>query len=672
MKKPWQIWTLFIVSVAFAFAALVWLSAKALESNARERHAWNEAELARRRAEQQELVSIALWRMDGMLAPLVAQETSRPYFFYRPFYKMASNSKTKASDPTTDSVPSPLLLATPDYVLLHFQIEENGNWTSPQRPVGDNLQEALARGLGSNQISLANARLAALSDSVTFSDLRASLPDMLLQPVEIGEDIMALNNLMGNLPFTVDQDIANSSAEGLQSDHNGQANAPPNANTSPSQQLTRTPVFQQQVDSQQVDSQQMAVPELEQQQSSDAAQRSDPMLRASNDFVRRNQAAQNYAFNQRLQWHTNAALFAAEHSLVRESATQSMWVEDKLLIARRIEAGDRETIQGCWLDWDRLVETLTREVEELLPNAKLAATLPDSDVKQGQRLATLPVHLVLDKPTLAEVILRTDQPSSSAITVSLVAAWGCLLLTTGAVAILLQGVVKLSERRGAFVSAVTHELRTPLTTFRMYAEMLSQNMVPDPTQRAQYLETLRVEADRLSHLVENVLQYARLERGRPGRNRKPVQVNLLLDRFSDRLHDRAAQAEMQLIISCPETVDVTITTDATAVEQILFNLVDNACKYAANAERKLVVVTCDSKQKAVRFRVRDYGPGISSREATRLFQPFSKSADQAANSAPGVGLGLALCKRLAHDLGGSLTLAAPADGGAEFILTLPK
>ncbi|HAY81114.1 MAG TPA: hypothetical protein DCY79_15015 [Planctomycetaceae bacterium] len=670
MKRPWQIWMLFVVSVAFAFAALVWLSAKAIESNTRERQAWGEAELARRQAEQQELVSSALWRMDGMLAPLVSQETSRPYFFYQPFYKLATNSKTKGSAPTTESVPSPLLLAIPDYVLLHFQIDEDGTWTSPQRPVGKDVQHALVCGLDETQLSLAKERLGTLSESVAFGDLQASLPDELLQPVDIGEEMMVVNNLIGDvagnvLPARRGGDPPGVDPESQVSQNADSLEQSSNTNAARQQQLARAPVFQQQIDAQQAEPPQ-------QQQKIGKIKQSIPMLRASNDFVRRNQATQNYAFNQRLQWHANAALLSAENSLARETATQSMWVDDKLLIARRVEAGDRNIIQGCWLDWDRLVETLKLEVDELLPDAELAATLPDSQVKQGQRLATLPVHLVFSEPQLEDVSAGTAQTSRSAIHAALLAAWLCLLLTTCAVAVLLQGVVKLSERRGAFVSAVTHELRTPLTTFRMYAEMLSQNMVPDPNKRAQYLETLQVEADRLSHLVENVLQYARLERGRPGKNRASVQVNEMLDRFSGRLRDRAAQADMELTIRQPEAVDVTLFTDATAVEQILFNLVDNACKYAASAERKQIVVACDVEGKTVRFGVRDYGPGISAREATRLFRPFSKSVDQAANSAPGVGLGLALCKRLANDLGGRLRVASPDDGGSEFVLTLPK
>ena len=77
-------------------------------------------------------------------------------------------------------------------------------------------------------------------------------------------------------------------------------------------------------------------------------------------------------------------------------------------------------------------------------------------------------------------------------------------------------MASLSERRGAFVSAVTHELRTPLTTLRMYTEMLADGMVPDEPRRRSYLQTLRAEADRLGHLVENVLAYSRLERNRRG------------------------------------------------------------------------------------------------------------------------------------------------------------
>jgi signal transduction histidine kinase len=235
------------------------------------------------------------------------------------------------------------------------------------------------------------------------------------------------------------------------------------------------------------------------------------------------------------------------------------------------------------------------------------------------------------------------------IRISLVVAWACLLVTSFAAAMMLHSVVALSERRGAFVSAVTHELRTPLTTFRMYAEMLAGGMVPEADQRQRYLDTLRVEADRLAHLVENVLQYARLERGRPGKRREQVSLASLLDRCESRLAERAAQAEMTLVVEATDADrDSTLATDSAAVEQILFNLVDNACKYAAAAADKRIhlEIACDSRR--VRIAVRDHGPGISRAGRKKLFQPFSKSVHEAASTAPGVGL-TGPCRRLASD-----------------------
>jgi K+-sensing histidine kinase KdpD len=109
------------------------------------------------------------------------------------------------------------------------------------------------------------------------------------------------------------------------------------------------------------------------------------------------------------------------------------------------------------------------------------------------------------------------------------------------------------------------------------------------------------------------------------------------------------------------------------VEQILFNLVDNACKYAApRAAQPVIHVEADTSGKFAMLRVRDHGGGISRSEQRRIFHPFHKSADQAAHSAPGVGLGLALCRRLATAIGGTITLDATHKDGACFMLRLPK
>jgi signal transduction histidine kinase len=233
--------------------------------------------------------------------------------------------------------------------------------------------------------------------------------------------------------------------------------------------------------------------------------------------------------------------------------------------------------------------------------------------------------------------------------------------------------VSLSERRGAFVSAVTHELRTPLTTFKMYSEMLADGMVTDEEKRQQYLGTLCSEANRLSHLVENVLAYARLERGSARRRVERVSLGTLIERILPRLQERADRSEMKLVVDADaKALGTIVHVDAAAVEQILFNLVDNACKYAApNATEKQIHLEALPDGKFAMLRVRDHGQGIGPEAARRLFKPFSKSAQEAAHSAPGIGLGLALCRRLSRSIGGDLKFVAQATRGACFELRLP-
>jgi signal transduction histidine kinase len=279
-------------------------------------------------------------------------------------------------------------------------------------------------------------------------------------------------------------------------------------------------------------------------------------------------------------------------------------------------------------------------------------------------LAALPARLV------AGPAPEEPQRGWSPVGLSLAIAWGCLAMVAVAIAALLRGVLALSERRGTFVSAVTHELRTPLTTFRLYTEMLDEGMVPEEAARQSYLRALRREADRLGHLVENVLTFARLERGRPDHHRERVTPAELFDRLVPRLAERARRDGMDLLARAAEPA-ASLHTDLSLVEQILSNLVDNATKYARTAVDRRIHLEAEVAGHRLELTVRDHGPGLSRRASRRLFRPFSKSAHDAAHSAPGVGLGLALSRRIARALGGELQLKQDSPEGACFLLTLP-
>ena len=121
----------------------------------------------------------------------------------------------------------------------------------------------------------------------------------------------------------------------------------------------------------------------------------------------------------------------------------------------------------------------------------------------------------------------------------------------------------------------------------------------------------------------------------------------------------------------PGVAERVVRTNPLALEQILFNLVDNACKYAGRAADKRITLSGKVEPGGVALRIEDRGPGIPAAQAARLFRPFSKSSQEAADSAPGLGLGLALSRRMVRSMGGDLRYDGSA-AGAAFILTLPN
>lgn len=359
----------------------------------------------------------------------------------------------------------------------------------------------------------------------------------------------------------------------------------------------------------------------------------------------------------------NAPPFAGRRLSAAE-VLQPVWLGDHLILARLVRVNGGSYLQGCWLDWAAIQTELRAEIAEVLPHAVIKPNPGGAVDARGRMLATLPAVLHPGAVTL------DAPPVFSPIKLMLLIAWSCMLLPAVGVAILLLGAVSLSQRRGAFVSAVTHELRTPLTTFRIYTEMLTEGMVPDE-KRADYLATLRAEADRLGHMVENVLAYARLERGRPQDSLETVRLHDLVERAAGQLNEVTERAGARLELELTSNTEpANVHADVSAVERILVNLVDNACKYAAATEGAIHLETGQDGKFAL-LRVRDHGPGIPGEDRRRLFRPFFKSAREAAHSAPGVGLGLALSRRLARQMGGDLRIEDRTPDGACFVLSLP-
>jgi signal transduction histidine kinase len=349
-----------------------------------------------------------------------------------------------------------------------------------------------------------------------------------------------------------------------------------------------------------------------------------------------------------------------------DTTFQPVWAGEELYLVRRVQTGRGDRLQAIRIDWPELRGWLLGQVKDLLPGADLLPDAPEA-ADPGRRLALLPVRLS------AGTVAPPAQSAWTPARYTLAAGSATIVLVVAAVGILLLGSVRQSRRRGELASAVTHELRTPLTTFRLYTDMLAEGMVA-PAEQPDYFATLRAEADRLGHLVENVLAYSRLERRQPPQLER-VELATLLGELRDRLAAPAARAGMELAVSLPsaELAGEQVQVDRAAVERIALNLIDNACKYAASGDESRLDLHAVRRGRHCALLFQDHGPGIPRRERHRLFRPFHKSATRAAGHAPGVGLGLALSRRLARGMGGDLRLAhAGTQGGAVFELLLRR
>lgn len=327
---------------------------------------------------------------------------------------------------------------------------------------------------------------------------------------------------------------------------------------------------------------------------------------------------------------------------------------------------DRGRMQVYVADWQVLEARLLEQIRDSLPNARLRAIDGPSDPSAASGLILASAPIALDAP-------RPPAPPVTGLTptrLTLLVAWGALAFAVAAVGVALRRIVDLSDRRSRFASSVTHELRTPLTTFRLYSEMLADGMVTDAAQRQTYLDTLKSESSRLATLVENVLAYARVEEGRMPVRRERIAVADLLLRTQPVLERRAQDASMTLSVAAGDAAASVVDVDPAVVAQVLFNLVDNACKYAKDAAQRTIEVTAATRDGAVLLRVRDHGPGLAADRARAAFTPFERAGRPAGDTVPGIGLGLALSRALARDLGGDLDLERGGDG-ASFVLTLP-
>jgi signal transduction histidine kinase len=333
---------------------------------------------------------------------------------------------------------------------------------------------------------------------------------------------------------------------------------------------------------------------------------------------------------------------------------------------------------------DELGSVVSRAGQPPAKSERMAkVTVPVGEELPGWKLDSfrvLPAQVVLPPTELPDEELLSRSFSLGS---SIEGEWGGYLAFSSVIALILVAALLLggsvlliqvrrnsleAVRKTTFVSNVSHELKTPLTTIRMYGEMLGDGIVKDEGKRKSYLKTIISESQRLTRLVNNVLDFGRLERGEKTYNWEEVELGSTVGNILETQRPRLETAGLELEWA-DDSEGVVAKLDPDVLEQVLLNLLDNLVKYAGDG--KYAGVRLAREANIVSMEVSDLGPGISAEQRERIFETFHRVDDSLTSNKPGCGIGLGIARKLVEDMGGRISCEANEPKGAKFRIVFP-
>lgn len=289
------------------------------------------------------------------------------------------------------------------------------------------------------------------------------------------------------------------------------------------------------------------------------------------------------------------------------------------------------------------------------------------DLKQQKQIWVLPGYVLgirLKGTTIEELVnSRVAKNIGLVILLDIVLAAGIAVMYRN-----VRREMDLARIKSDFVSNVSHELRTPLALIRMYAETLEMGRLKDEHKKAEYLETILRESERLTRLVNNILDFSRMQAGKKQYSFAPVHLNdviqNVLQTYSVQLQTRGYVPVVDLAKNLP-----VINADAEALSEALINIVDNAVKYS-DAERFLSVRSQTSGS-IVSVEIEDHGIGIPPSDQGKIFDMFYRVSTGHVHDRKGTGIGLSLVKHIMDAHGGTVRVSSAVGKGSTFCLEFP-
>ena len=249
---------------------------------------------------------------------------------------------------------------------------------------------------------------------------------------------------------------------------------------------------------------------------------------------------------------------------------------------------------------------------------------------------------------------------------------GCLSLMIVIGLLLTRHIVNkemsLARLKSDFVSNVSHELRTPLALIRLYAETLELGRITTKEKKQEYYRIVRKESERLTGLINNILDFSRIEAGAKEYEFRETDIADLVRNTLDSYRYQIEQQGFTLKEEIDETLPA-VYVDREAMARALLNLVNNALKYSP--EEKFLGVKLYRENGTVKLEVEDRGIGITRREQSKIFEKFYRTGDPLVHNTKGSGLGLSLVRHITNAHGGNVTVDSTPGKGSKFTLSLP-
>ncbi|HWI15837.1 MAG TPA: HAMP domain-containing sensor histidine kinase, partial [Burkholderiales bacterium] len=233
-----------------------------------------------------------------------------------------------------------------------------------------------------------------------------------------------------------------------------------------------------------------------------------------------------------------------------------------------------------------------------------------------------------------------------------------------------QRLQELDRMKDDFISMVTHELRTPLTSIRAFSEILNDHADLDPPQRQKFLQVIIKESERLTRLINQVLDLAKIESGHAEWRAEAIDLREVIEDSATTVHQLYNERGVVLHLALPH-VPTIVVADRDRLMQVMLNLLSNAAKYCDRPDGK-VEVKLDVTPEWMQIAVRDNGVGISPADQDVLFEKFRQVGDTVSRPRSGSGLGLAICRQIIDHFGGRLWVESTPGVGSTFSFTLPR